>query len=110
MRRAAAALAVLAACAAAVAAAPGCSKKIPRQGEIRARVLPSSPGTAVTDEDVRIAAGVVDMAIGELGIQRREVNPLPGGRIRIVLPESQAARVPDVLKRLEDPKLRVQPE
>ena len=94
----------------ALAAAAACAKPIPRQGELRARVLPAAPGKAVTEDDVRIAAGVVDMAIGEMGIQRREVNPLPGGRIRIVLPESQAARVPDVRKRLGDPKLRVEVE
>lgn len=88
-------------------AAPGCSKKIPRHGELRGRVLPASPGQAVTEEDVRLTAGVVDMAIGGLGIERREVNPLPGGRIRIILPESQAGRVPDVRKLLADPKLRV---
>ena len=111
MRAAAAvaqAVAIAAALAVALLGAGACSqKKIPRRGEIRAVVVPSAPGAVVGDSEMRTVAASVDLAIGALGIERREVQPMPGGVLRIVLPESQAARVPEVLERLADPKLRV---
>jgi hypothetical protein len=90
-----------------LAALPACSKPGPPKAELRVKVLPAEGASVATEEDTRIAAGVLDLAIGELGIQRREVLPLPNGYVRVVLPESQRARLPDVRKRLEDPKLRV---
>ncbi len=91
----------------AVGSAAGCSGGSSMEGELYATVVAEGGGAAVSEEDVRARALVVDMALGELGIERRSVLPLPGGRLRIVIPESQVARLPDVRKRLEDPKLRV---
>jgi len=94
---------------AAVAALPACAKQMPRT-ELRLRVVPADGAAVASEEDTRITAGVIDLVIGELGIKRREVLPLPKGFVRVVLPESQKARMPDVRKRLEDPKLRVKIE
>lgn len=99
--------------AALLAVAPGCGDgggKRRLAGELRAVVLPTSEGGTVTESDIRTAAGVIDLAIGEMGIARREVVPMADGHLRIVLPESVAARIPEVRKRLADPKLRVRVE
>lgn len=80
------------------------------QGQLRATVVPAAAGAPATDAEVRAAADRVDAALAGIGIARRDVSPLPGGQIRIVIPESQAARLPEIRTLLADPKYRVRTE
>lgn len=80
------------------------------QGQLRGTVLPKEPGGQVTEADVRAIADYVSAALAEMGFTRRDVSPLPNSQIRIIIAESQAARIPEIRKRLEDPKYRVKLE
>lgn len=82
-----------------------CSRPKPAKAELWAEVVPR--GAKVTEMEIRTAAGVVDLALGEMGFERREVIPMADGRLRVVLPEAATPRMPEVRKRLEDPKLGV---
>jgi hypothetical protein len=90
---------------AALLLAASCSRPIVAKAELRADVIPR--GEKVTEMEIRTAAGVVDLALREMGFERREVVPMADGRLRIVLPESAAGRMPEVRKRLEDPRLGI---
>ncbi|MCE9634329.1 MAG: hypothetical protein K8T90_01375 [Planctomycetes bacterium] len=79
----------------------------PEKMELHLRMLPREGGAAITDKDTRSAATDIDITIGELGIARREVSPVGVGRLRVVLPDSVRARMPEIRKRLSDPSLHV---
>ena len=86
---------------------PACAETAAPPDEIRVRVIPRG-GTAADERTIRTAAGVVDLALGEMGLADCEVTPHADGHLRIVLPVSQAHRTEDVLARLRNPKLGVE--
>lgn len=89
--------------------AVACSPAPPR-AEIRATLLPSRDGGSVSDDDLRHTVTEVHVILGEMGFERREVAPLPGGRLRVVLPDVAIPRIPEVRERLADPALRLRVE
>lgn len=100
-----AAIAAILACAASL---PGCSKPAPRpKAELICRVVPGEGGRPIGEMDIRNTTGIIDLELGRLGFERREVMPMADGRIRIVLPESQIARMDEVRALLAEPRLRV---
>lgn len=99
--------AVLAVAAALIALVVATRSPPPEKTELRLRVLPRDGTAAVTETDTRNAVAEVDITIGELGIERREVSPLGIGVIRVVLPDNVRARMPEIRKRLADPRLRL---
>lgn len=87
----------------------GCGGPEPPKPEIYARVV-ARDGATPTDMDVQIAAGLLDLELGRMGFDRRSVTPTADRRVRIVLPDGQAARVPEVIQRLGDPRFGVEVE
>lgn len=106
-RRATVAIVATAAATCLLAACGG--PKRPR-AELTAIVPPPAEGAAVLERDIRTAAGSIELILRDLAIERAEVLPTMDGRVRVVLPESQAARVADVRKRIEDSNLGVRIE
>lgn len=101
-------LAAFAVVATGFAALPACSKPAPRpKAELICRVVPDEGGRPIGEMDIRNTTGLIDLELGRLGFERREVMPMADGRIRIVLPESQIARMGEVRSLLADPRLRV---
>lgn len=90
------------------AALVGCTKPPPRpKAELICRVVPGDGGRPIGEMDIRNTTGIIDLELGRLGFERREVMPMADGRIRIVLPESQIARMDEVRALLAEPRLRV---
>ena len=86
----------------------GCGDPVGTASSVEVRVVARSGGVA-TEDEIRKAAAVVDLALGELGIADRTVTPQADGRLRISLPASESRRMPDVLARLRDGRLGVEP-
>lgn len=99
--------AVLVVAAALIVAVVATRSPPPEKMELHLRMLPRDGGAAITEKDTRSAATDIDITIGELGIARREVSPVGVGRLRVVLPDSVRARMPEIRQRLSDPALRV---
>lgn len=84
-----------------------CGQPAAPKAEVRVRVVPRN-GSVASQSEIRDAAAILDLALGGMNFERRSVLPMADGTVRIVLPESQASRVPEVLERLKDPKLGVE--
>ena len=74
------------------------------------RVIAPDGGRPMTETDLRDAAGLVDLELDRLGFERREVIPFPDGRIRIVLPDADLARMDEVRALIANPRLRLRAE
>jgi hypothetical protein len=93
---------------AAVAFIGACSRTTPPKSDLLVRVVAGPGGGTIDEMDIRTTAGILDIELGRIGFERRQVMPTADGRIRIVLPESQASRMPEVRALLAEPRLRVQ--
>ena len=107
MRRRGAPQSILVLALALLFAVPGCGKSNGAAFKVEVRVLARSGGVA-TEQEMRNALAVVDLALGEMGIEERYVVPLADGRLRVEIPPSQSGRSAEVLARLRDPKLGVE--
>ncbi len=63
----------------------------------------AADGTALSADDLRAAATKVDVCVGALGFERRDVSPIPPKTLRIVIAERLVGRIPDIRSALADP-------